>query len=72
MERSRRRIRMANTGKAEISGASGTILSYDTTSYRPTTQPATKSITQMLKSLLLGTMAAVLMFIMATFLIHNV
>ena len=27
---------------------------------------------QMLKSLLLGTMAAVLMFIMATFLIHNV
>ena len=37
------------TGKAEISGASGTILSYDTTSYRPTTQPATKSITPNVK-----------------------
>ena len=50
MERSRRRIRMAKfTGKAEISGASGTILSYDTTSYRPTTQPATKSITPNVK-----------------------
>lgn len=37
------------TGKAEISGASGTILSYDTTSYRPTTQPAIKSITPNVK-----------------------
>ncbi len=37
------------TGKAEISGASGTILSYDTTNYRPTTQPATKSITPNVK-----------------------
>ncbi len=41
MERSRRRIRMAKFTQEKPK--------YDTTSYRPTTQPATKSITPNVK-----------------------